>query len=111
MDEPIATSAIWTVIILLGLGTWLIRFSFLGMIGSRQMPEWALRHLRYVPVAIMPGIVAPLVAWPAATGGTLEPVRLIAVIVALLVGAYLRSTLGSIIAGLAVLYSLLAIVY
>lgn len=102
---------VWTTILLLGLGTWAIRFSFLGLIGSRQLPDWALRHLRYVSVAVMPGLVAPAVAWPAAAGGTLEPVRLIAVIVALIVGASMRSTLGAIIAGLTVLYTLLALVY
>ncbi|UPH71387.1 AzlD domain-containing protein [Abyssibius alkaniclasticus] len=109
MPEPISDFAIWATILLLGLGTWLIRFSFLGLIGARQMPDWALRHLRYVPVAIMPGIVAPLVAWPEATGGVLEPIRLSAIIVALLIGAYMRSTLWSIAAGLVVLYGLLAL--
>jgi len=59
--------AIWTVIILLGVGTYLIRFSFLGIIGDRKMPDWVLRHLRYTPVAVLPGLVAPLVLWPDTT--------------------------------------------
>lgn len=109
MADPIGTTAIWTTIIALGIGTWLIRFSFLGLIGNRQLPEWALRHLRYVPVAVMPGIVAPLVAWPAATDGQLDPARLLAVLVALGIGAMLRSTLGAIIAGMASLYALFAL--
>lgn len=68
----------WVIIILLGIGTFLIRFSFLGLVGGRKMPEWALRHLRYTPVAILPGLVAPLVAWPEATGGDPDPARLLA---------------------------------
>ena len=38
---------IWIIIIALGIGTYLIRFSFLGLIGDRDLPDWALRHLRY----------------------------------------------------------------
>ena len=81
---------VWTVIIFLGIGTFLIRFSFLGIIGGRKLPEWALRHLRYVPVAVLPGLIAPMVAWPQATGGEPDPARLLAAAVALLVGAMLR---------------------
>ena len=69
---------IWSVIFALGAGTFLIRFSFLGLIGDRKMPDWALRHLRYTPVAVLPGLVAPLVLWPPATGGTPDAARLIA---------------------------------
>ena len=63
---------IWGVILALGAGTFLIRFSFLGLIGRKPMPEWVLRHLRYTAVAVLPGLVAPLVLWPAATGGEPE---------------------------------------
>ncbi len=96
--------SVWIVIVLLGLGTFLIRFSFLGLIGGRELPEWLLRHLRYVPVAVLPGLVAPLVLWPEATGGTPDPSRLAAALVALAVGAGFKSTLGAIFAGMATLY-------
>jgi len=70
---------IWGLITLLGIGTYLIRYSFLGLIGRRQLPEWALRHLRYTPVAVLPGLVAPLVMWPSmADGGAADPARLLA---------------------------------
>ena len=55
---------IWTIIAMMGVGTYLIRFSFLGLVGNRKLPEWALRHLRYTPVAVLPGLVAPLVLMP-----------------------------------------------
>ncbi|HID66820.1 MAG TPA: AzlD domain-containing protein, partial [Roseibacterium sp.] len=42
---------IWLIIIVLGLATFAIRFSFLGLIGDRKLPDWMLRHLRYTPVA------------------------------------------------------------
>jgi branched-subunit amino acid transport protein len=95
---------IWLVIIALGTGTYLIRYSFLGILGGRQLPEWLLRHLRYVPVAVLPGLIAPLVVWPTATGGSPDPSRLAAAGIALLIGAWFRSTLGAIFGGMAALY-------
>ena len=95
---------IWTVILVLGLGTFLIRFSFIGLVGDRELPEWAMRLLRYVPVAVMPGLVAPLVVWPPATGGEPDAARLIASAAALAIGAGTRSVLGAIAGGMAALY-------
>ncbi|HET9068216.1 MAG TPA: AzlD domain-containing protein [Amaricoccus sp.] len=90
--------------VVVGVGTYLIRYSFLGLVGDRPLPEWMLRMLRYVPVAVMPALVAPLVVWPAATGGAPDPARMLAALAALFVGAVMRSVLGSIFAGMAVLY-------
>ncbi len=73
-----STFDIWMIIVVMGIGTFLIRFSFLGLIGGRKMPEWVLRHLRYTPVAVLPGLVAPLVAWPESTGGNPDPAHLLA---------------------------------
>ena len=95
---------IWAVIVALGVGTYLIRLSFLGLLGGREIPSWAQRMLRYVPVAVMPGLVAPLVVWPPATGGTPDPARLVAAAAALAIGAATRSVLGAIVSGMAALY-------
>jgi branched-subunit amino acid transport protein len=101
---------IWLVILVLGAGTFLIRLSFIGLVGERQLPDWATRLLRYVPVAVMPGLVAPLVVWPQATGGAPDPARLIAAVAALAIGAATRSVLGSIAGGMVALYLALALV-
>jgi branched-subunit amino acid transport protein len=101
---------IWVVIVAVGIGTYLIRYSFLGIVGDRALPGWALRALRYVPVAVMPALVAPLVVWPPATGGETDPARLAAAVAALVVGAALRSVLGAVFAGMAVLYLALWVV-
>ncbi len=97
--------SIWLVILFLGIGTYLIRLSFLGMIGDRALPPWALRLLRYVPVAVMPGLVAPLIVWPHATGGHPDAPRLLAATAALAVGAITRNTLWAIGAGMVTLYA------
>ena len=90
---------IWMMIIVMGIATFLIRFSFLGLIGGRKMPDWVLRHLRYTPVAILPGLVAPLVIWPEATGGAPDPARLTAALVTLAVAWQRKNMLWGAVAG------------
>lgn len=100
-------STIWIVILGLAAGTFLIRFSFLGLVGDRPLPPWLLRLLRYTPVAVLPGLVAPLVLYPQATGGSPDPARLIAAAVTVAAGVATRNTLWGIVAGATTLYGLL----
>ena len=58
---------LWIVIAGLGLGSFLLRFFFIGLVGGRDLPPWVLRHLRYTAVGLLPALVAPLILWPAAT--------------------------------------------
>ena len=78
----IDTGDFWLLTALLAVGTFLIRFSFLGIFGGRSLPHWAQMHLKYVGVAVFPALVAPLVMWPEATGGAVDPVRLVAAVAA-----------------------------
>lgn len=96
MNDP---AKIWLIIALLGVGTYLIRFSFLGLIGDRPIPPFITRLLRFTPVAILPAMVAPLVIWPSATGGQTEPVRLIAALVTVVVGLTTRKVILSLVVG------------
>lgn len=98
-------TTLWIVIILLALGTYLIRFSFLGLIGGRELPNWVLRHLRYVAVAVLPGLVAPLVVWPQATGGVPDAPRLAAAAVAFVAGILMRSVVAAVVGGMGALYA------
>jgi branched-subunit amino acid transport protein len=98
---------VWAVIATLGAGSFLIRWSFLGLIGDRRLPPWLLRHLRYTAVAVMPALVAPLVAFPAATGGAADPARLVAAAATLAVGWSTGNVLAAIVAGGGTLYALL----
>ena len=97
----------WIVMPALAVGTYVIRFSFLGMLGNRPLPEGLRRALRYTAVAILPGLVAPAVLWPAATGGQTDPARLAAACVTLAVGIATRSVIGAILAGGMTLYAVL----
>jgi len=99
----IGTFEFWSLTLALGFGTFLIRFSFLGLLGGRQLPDWLLLHLKYVGVAVFPALIVPAVLWPAATGGETQLPRVIAALAA--VAAGLRfGPVGAIVAGLAVLY-------
>lgn len=99
--------ALWAVILVLAAGTYMIRLSFLAFAGAAaRLPDWAMRLLRYVPVTVLPALVAPMAVWPKATGGETDPVRLAAALAALSVGALTRSLFGAILAGFAVLFGL-----
>ena len=98
---------VWLVIVVLGIGTFLIRWSFLGALGSRDMPAWVLRMLRYTPVAVLPALVAPLVVWPAASGGQIDPARMAAAAATVAVGLWTRNMILAILAGAVTLFGLL----
>ena len=90
---------VWTVIFALGIGSFLLRFSFLGLIGDREMPEWVLRHLRYTGVAILPALVAPLVVWSDGPGTGADWPQMVAAGATVLVGALSKNTFFAIAAG------------
>ncbi|TDL84184.1 AzlD domain-containing protein [Palleronia sediminis] len=103
--DAIPDALAWTVIVLLGLGTFAIRFSFLGLLGDRPLPEWLLGHLKYVGVAVFPALVTPLVLWPEATQGAFDPLRLVAALAAFAAG-WRISVVAAIVAGMGTLYAL-----
>jgi len=101
---------IWAVIGALAVGTFALRLSFLGLLGGRALPPMAMRILRYTPVAVIPGLMAPLVLFPQATGGQIDPLRLFVAALTLLVGWRTGSVIWAIIAGLGSL-SVLTLVF
>ena len=98
---------VWTIIVFLGLGTWLIRFSFLGLIGDRPLPLYLRQMLNYTAVAVLPGIAAPMVLNGAE--GEIEPLRLIAAATIIIVGVWTQSLMKSIGAGLILFFGLQAV--
>lgn len=108
--RDIATLDIWIVIACLGLGSYGLRFVFLGLIGDRSLPPWVLRHLRYTAVAVLPALVAPMVVWPPATGGVMDPARMTAACVTITAGLVTRNVVVAIVSGAATLYLMLYLV-
>jgi branched chain amino acid efflux pump len=96
--------AIWGIIAALGIGTYVIRFSFLGLLGNRAFPACVLRHLRYTAVTILPALITPMVLWPEATGGQIDPARLAAAAAAIAGGYLTRNAIVAILCGMTTLY-------
>jgi branched-subunit amino acid transport protein len=109
MNAELSDLTVWIIILVLGIGTYLIRWSFLGALGEHDLPEWVLRMLRYTPVAVLPALVAPLVVWPAATGGQPDPARMAAAAATLGVGLLTKNVILAILAGAVTLFGLLYI--
>lgn len=102
----LSDAQIWLVIICLGAGSFLLRLSFLGIIGSRELPEWLLRHLRYTAVAIMPGMITPMILFPTATGGQFDMVRIGAAVATIAISLWTRNATLTIFGGAGVLFTL-----
>ncbi len=100
----ISDAMFWGVTVLLGIGTFLIRFSFMGFLGNRRMPEWLMLHLRYVAVGVFPALITPLVLWPDATGGQIDAAHLLGAAAAVAAGLWF-SVAGAIFAGMGTLYA------
>lgn len=91
--------SLWIIIIGLALGSFGLRFAFIGFMGGRAMPAWLMRHLRYTAVAIIPALVAPLVIWPAPTGGEASLPHLAIAALTFAVGYLTRNVLWALLAG------------
>jgi branched-subunit amino acid transport protein len=102
----IGTTELWGVIIALGVGSFFFRFSFLGLVGNRALPGWLLRHLRYTAVAVIPALVAPLVVWPTATGGSPDAIRIAAACATLAVGYLTKNVIAAMGIGACILIGL-----
>ncbi len=54
----------WLVVIIVGVGTYLTRLSFVGILGSREIPTYVERPLRLVAPAVIAAIAIPEVVAP-----------------------------------------------
>lgn len=95
---------VWSVILGLAALTYLNRFSFLGLLGGRDVPVWARRALAYVPTAVLPALIAPMVLLDRTTGGLTPPSAWLAAAVALLLGALTRNLALTIVGGMVALH-------
>ena len=96
---------IWLIIGLMAIGTFAIRYSFLGIIGSRRIPVLIERMLRFTPVAVLPGMVAPLVLWPTDAINGVTMVHLSAAFAALFAAYITGKVIWGMLAGLVVFFS------
>lgn len=99
----------WLTMLLVGLGTYGTRLSFILLFGRRDIPAVVRRALRFVPPAVLTAIIFPELLLP---GGQLElslaNERLLAGLFAALVAWRSKNVILTIVAGMAMLVLLLA---
>lgn len=98
---------IWIVMIVLGLLTFAIRFSFIALLERIKLPVTFQRALRFVPIAVLSAIIAPELGY-ANNALALSPTnpRLLAGIVATLVALWTKNVVWTLLAGMAVFWVL-----
>jgi branched-subunit amino acid transport protein len=99
---------IWLVMFLGGALTFGMRMSFIYLFGRFEIPAMVKRALRFVPPAVLSAIIAPALFMPNNTFEfSLNNYRLMAGVVAILVGWRTKNTLLTILAGMAALLILM----
>ena len=98
---------IWLVMLIGGLITFSIRFSFIYLFGKFHISETVRNALHYVPPAVLSAIVFPeLFLHNGALNLSLENHRLLAGLVAMFVAWFSKNTLITILAGMVALFLL-----
>jgi branched-subunit amino acid transport protein len=98
---------IWLVMVIGGLITFAIRFSFIYLFGRFHIPDTVRKALHYVPPAVLSAIVFPELLLPdGALNLSLENHRLLAGLVAVVVAWFSKNTLVTILTGMIALFLL-----
>ena len=92
----------WALIIYCGLITYLTRFSMIALIKKEMFNDRLRQVLSYVPSAIFPAIIFPAIFLDN-TGSILigDNPKIIAAIIATIIGIFSRSIIATIFSGLA----------
>jgi branched-subunit amino acid transport protein len=104
------TLKLWIVIAAVGALNFASRLSFIAFFAQRAMPPLLARALKYVPAAMLTALVVPMVlsGGPGITAIDVNP-RVPAALVATVVAWFTRSTLCTLVAGMAALWVLQAL--
>lgn len=98
----------WLVIVTIGVLTYLIRLSFIGLLGSQPMPQWAERPLSYVAPSVLAALTVPAVVLRDSEidlSPSTNP-RVLAAVVATLVAWRFKNMAVVIVAGMTALWAL-----
>jgi len=92
---------IWLIMLVGGLITFGMRYSFIYLFGKFEIPPTMRKALHYVPPAVLSAITVPALVYQSNhLDLTLGNTRLLAGIVAILVAWYTKNTLLTILAGM-----------
>ncbi len=103
---------IWLAIIVIGIGTFALRASFIELGGRFALPASVSRALRFLPAAVLSAIILPAILRGEAGGlyFGLDNPRLIAGIAAALIAWKTKSVLATLATGMGVLWATQALI-
>jgi len=105
------TLNLWLILILGGLGTYLIRLSFILIFQHVKLPNYMDRILRLVPPAVFSAMVLPeLLVRDGSIQFAVTNLRLIAGLLAAIIAIKTRSVLATIASGMVILWILQIVV-
>ena len=101
----------WALIIYCGLITYLTRFSMIALIKKEMFNDRIRQVLSYVPSAIFPAIIFPAIFIDNSGSLLLEDnPKIIAALIATLIGIFSRSIIATIFSGLASYWFLIFVI-
>ena len=101
----------WTLILYCGLITYLTRFSMIALIKKEMFNDRIREVLSYVPSAIFPAIIFPAIFLDNTASFQLEDnPKIIAAIIATIIGIFSKSIIATIFSGLASYWFLIFVV-
>ncbi len=99
------TARFWIIIVVLTVGTFLLRSLPIWLYGRTPMPTWVERLLRYVPAAALTALVVPGSLYIKDAGiYELAPARIVAALAALVVAVRTKNVIATMISGMVVLW-------
>ena len=102
----------WLIILGMGLVTYAVRLSIIALSGRGDVPPAMRRALRFVPPAVLTALAAPAIIRPEGVVNlSVTNIQLIAGSVAALVAWKTRSALFTIAVGMAMLWTLRAVLH
>ena len=101
----------WALIIYCGLITYLTRFSMIALIKKEMFNDRVRQVLSYVPSAIFPAIIFPAIFLDNSGSILIENnPKILAALIATLIGIFSRSIIATIFSGLATYWFLIFVV-
>ena len=100
------TSTLWPVILGIGAGTFLIRFSFIWLLGRKKVDINLQRLLQFVPPAVLSALIMPSFVFPQQAAFSYGNYRMWAGMFAALVAWRTKNVLLTIASGLIALWLL-----
>lgn len=97
--------SLWVMFLAIGIGTFVMRLSFVELYGRWRIPVLLSRALVYVPASVLAALVLPAVVYPHGHGEfTFDNPQIPAAIIAAWIAWKTRSTVLTLAVGMAVLW-------